>query len=98
MGGSTLTRMASVYLRDGRLFVIPMSKSEAGVRVGDANPLLGVFSDSDADLGRLVEVALDQSLDGVPHPDSERIKHLFDPVVEAAGVKSAQPSTQLRSL
>jgi hypothetical protein len=80
-----MKKNASVDLREGRVFIRSLAKTESGFHIGDG-PVL-VFSDSDvARIGPALLAALHASRSGVPDPvrGAEPGAELY----AAAGVKS----------
>jgi hypothetical protein len=79
-------RRATIYFRNGSLFVHASSRSTDGVWVA-SEPFLKVeASANDVDLGGAVRGALDCSRTDIPHPTSWT--GLLDPLLALAGVKS----------
>lgn len=76
---------ATIYERDGKVFIHASSKTTAGVWVLSA-PVLEVQERDPADLGKAIRECLEASGEGVPHPKS--FTNLFDPVLALAGVRS----------
>jgi hypothetical protein len=84
-------KSASVYSRDGSLYVAPVSKTEAGFGV-ESLPLVAIPLDADtASVGAAVRNALDASRLGIPTPSREELaaqKPSDNPRLRLAGVKS----------
>lgn len=78
-------KAATVYERNGKLYVHSSSKTTAGVWV-ITSPVLVVGKESTAEIGRALRECLAASGEGVPHPKS--FTNLFDPVLDLAGTKS----------
>jgi hypothetical protein len=79
-------RLAMVYERKGNVLVHATSQTDQGVWVIDGTCVKVPVSDTDSAIGVVVLHALEESKT-VPHPKMWR-KDLFDPVLQAAGVKS----------
>jgi hypothetical protein len=77
-------KMASAYLRNGKVFLRPVSRTTQGSwRASD--PVL-LASESDKDLGSKVLDVLSRSMQGVPERAPE--KEHDDPMLKAAGLRS----------
>jgi|ERR1700722_1296997 hypothetical protein len=77
-------KMASAYLRNGKVFLRPVSRTTQGSwRASD--PVL-LASESDKDLGSKVLDVLSRSMQGVPERAPE--KEHDDPILKAAGLRS----------
>jgi hypothetical protein len=65
-----------------------MSKTTVGVWAALDPPGITALADPDQAVGELVFAELAKSLPGRPHPSYEEMKHLFDPVIRASGVRT----------
>lgn len=79
-------KLATVFLRRKVLLIHPSSRTTDGVWIMVAPCAVTPESTSDADLGGMVERALAQSTQNVPHP--QQWGGLLKPLLSAAGVKS----------
>jgi hypothetical protein len=77
-------KYASAYLRNGRVFLNPVSETTKGLLM-TWDPLL-MSDEDDPDLGRKVLWVLSQSAVNVPHPDS--LMGRSNAMAKAAGVRS----------
>lgn len=78
-------KAATIYERNGKLYVHSSSKTITGVWVINAL-VLAVDKEDVGEIGRSIRECLAVSREGVPHPKS--FTNLFDPVLDLAGVKS----------
>jgi hypothetical protein len=81
---------ASAYLRKGKIFLSPFSKTTKGFLIR-WEPIV-VTSEDDAQLGRKVLLVLSKSIVNVPHPESWEGP---DPLANAAGVRSYEAFADL---
>ncbi len=82
-------KTATVYERNGKLYIHSLSKTTVGVWV--INPPVLTASKSNAgEIGRAIRECLAGSREGVPHPSPSVAKRVFDPVLNLAGVKSTK--------
>jgi hypothetical protein len=79
-------KMATVYLRRGRIFVHASSRTTEGVWISSEPYETLAITCSDEELGAIAKVALENSRGGVPHPRDW--KTLLEKFLQQAGVKS----------
>jgi hypothetical protein len=79
-------RHVNVYLRKGAILMHASSRTTDGVWILTGVCVKLPADTGDATVGAAVRARLAESQNGVPHP--KIWKGLFDPVLEAAGVKS----------
>ena len=82
-------KLASAYLRTGKIFLLPFSRTTKGFWIG-CEPIL-VTSESDKSLGEQVLQILAKSTENIPHPESMATSHTWNStkaLVRAAGVRS----------
>jgi hypothetical protein len=84
-------KYASAYLRSGRVFLNPISKTTKGFLIA-WEPVV-ITGEDDAELGRKVLWALSQSTVNVPHPESWVGRS--SAVAKAAGVRSYEAFANL---
>jgi hypothetical protein len=84
-------KYASAYLRDGRVFLNPISRTTKGLLI-TWDPLV-ICSEDDAELGRKVLLALSQSTVNVPHPEAWGVRSKA--MAKAAGVRSYEAFADL---
>jgi hypothetical protein len=82
---------ASAYLRTGKIFLSPFSKTTKGFLIR-WEPIV-VISEDDAQLGREVLLVLSKSIVNVPHPESWMGRS--DLMAKAAGVRSYEAFADL---
>lgn len=82
---------ASAYLRNGQVFLSPISRTTKGFLVG-SEPLV-MSSEDDLELGRKVLWVLSQSTVNVPHPESWVGRS--SAIAKAAGVRSYEAFADL---
>jgi hypothetical protein len=82
---------ASAYLRKGKIYLSPFSKTTKGFLVR-WEPIV-VTSEHDAELGMKVLLVLSQSTVNVPHPESWVGR--YDLMAKAAGVRSYEAFADL---
>jgi hypothetical protein len=82
---------ASAYLRNGQIFLNPISRTTKGFLIA-CDPIV-ISSEDDAELGRNVLLALSQSTINVPHPESWVGRS--SAVAKAAGVRSYEAFANL---
>src|SRR5260370_31526083 len=82
---------ASAYLRKGKIFLSPLSKTNKGFLIR-WEPIV-VTSEDDAQLGRKVLLVLSKSAVNVPHPESWMGRS--DLMAKAAGVRSYEAFADL---
>lgn len=78
-------KAATIYERNGKLYVHSSSKTTAGVWVINA-PVVTARKENVGEIGRSIRACLAASREDVPHPKS--FTNLFDPMLTLAGVKS----------
>lgn len=78
-------KAATIYERNGKLYVHSSSKTTAGVWLINS-PVLAVDKEDAGEIGRSIRECLAASREDVPHPKS--FTSLFDPVLDLSGVKS----------
>jgi hypothetical protein len=82
-------RRASAFLRTGKIYLYPYSRTIKGFWIG-CEPIL-VTSESDGGLGEQVLLTLAKSTENIPHPESLATSDSWNStkaLVRAAGVKS----------
>jgi hypothetical protein len=79
-------RAATIYERDGKVYVHSSSKTTVGLWVMNV-PVFSASTDNVAEIGRSIRECLAASREGIPHPKSFPT-NLFDPVLDLAGVES----------
>jgi len=84
-GYTCYMKLATAYMKDGRIFLHASCKTTAGVWILCRPVLVWDRSDSGS-LGEMIFDVLDGSQENVPHP--KQWKGGFDPVMQLAGVKS----------
>lgn len=77
---------ATVYDRDGRLYVHSSSQTTAGLWIRNDAPVLVPSKENVGEIGRSVRQCLEASRQGVPHPTVWT--NMFKPVLKAAKVRS----------
>jgi hypothetical protein len=82
---------ASAYLRNGRVFLNPISETTKGFLI-TWDPLV-ISSEDDAELGRKVLSALSQSTVNVPHPEAFGVRSKA--IAKAAGARSYEAFADL---
>jgi hypothetical protein len=83
------TKMASAFLRTGRIYLYPYSRTTKGFWIA-CEPIL-VTSESDEGLGEQILQTLAKSTEGIPHPESLATSDSWNStkaLVRAAGVRS----------
>ncbi|WP_156433012.1 hypothetical protein [Sinorhizobium sp. GL28] len=78
-------KAATIYEREGMLYVHSSSKTTVGLWILNA-PVLSIDKTDVGEVGRAIRECLAASCENVPHPRS--FTNLFDPVLVRAGVKS----------
>jgi hypothetical protein len=82
-------KRATAYLRTGKIYLLPYSRTIKGFRIA-CEPIL-VTSESDESLGEQVLHILAKSTENVPHPESLATSDSWNSIkalVKAAGVRS----------
>jgi hypothetical protein len=83
------TKMASAFLRTGKIYLYPYSRTTKGFWIA-CEPIL-VTSESDKSLGEQVLQTLAKSTENIPHPGSLAMSDSWNSIkalVGAAGVRS----------
>lgn len=78
---------ASIFLRDARLFFVPMKEATTGALL-DGLPIEVANIDDDEAIKQKFEITLARFQSGVPHPDFRGWSIDESPVVKVAGCRS----------
>lgn len=81
-------RMVDVLRWRDFLLLEPMSRTVHGVWIGDGKTRPIAVTADDHDVGCLLDEAMGDSRDGVPHPDQEDWKRIARRLPSAAGARS----------
>lgn len=79
-------RMAEIYQKKGRLYVGSCARTTTGLWVAHGPVVTIGFDAPEAEIGAIVERAIENSVSGVPHPPSP--KDVSIPLLAAAGART----------
>jgi hypothetical protein len=79
-------KAASSYLKNGKIYIHPSSKTTAGVWILSEPVIVLDCKESSKNLGSAVIDALNSSKEQMPHPTTW--KSIFDPILKLSGSKS----------
>jgi hypothetical protein len=79
-------RMAEIYEKRGRLYVGSCARTTTGLWVAHGPVVTKGLDAPEAEIGRIVECAIMNSVSGVPHPASP--KDVSGPLLAAAGART----------